>query len=179
MKNILCYGDSNTWGYDPRSFLGERYPAEYRWPELLASKTDWPVVNMGINGLQIPKTTFIPPETTDILLIMLGTNDLLQGSGADETAMRMETFLSKILFPPDRIILISPPVLRPGAWISDAHLLKESLKLSSAYEKAAASSGVRFINTSNWDIPLCYDGVHFTEAGHHTFAENLGKELRL
>ena len=62
---IVCYGDSNTWGYDPRSFLGGRYPAEYRWPELLAQKTGCKVVNMGIIGLQIPNNTFVPPENTE------------------------------------------------------------------------------------------------------------------
>jgi len=29
MKTILCYGDSITWGYDPRD--GSRYPFEQRW----------------------------------------------------------------------------------------------------------------------------------------------------
>lgn len=170
---IVCYGDSNTWGYDPRSFLGGRYPAEYRWPELLAQKTDCKVVNMGINGLQIPNNTFEPPENTDMLLIMLGTNDLLQGSSADETAIRMEAFLRKIPFSPDRIVMIPPPALKPGEWVFDEHLVQESLKLSSAYEKVAASCGIRFINTSNWDIPLCYDGVHFTESGNTVFSSLL------
>ena len=32
---ILCYGDSNTYGFDPRSWLGERYPADVRWTGLL------------------------------------------------------------------------------------------------------------------------------------------------
>lgn len=30
---MLCYGDSNTYGYDPRGFRGERYPAEFWLPE--------------------------------------------------------------------------------------------------------------------------------------------------
>ena len=33
---ILCYGDSNTYGYDPCSFIGSRYPAEHRWVDRLA-----------------------------------------------------------------------------------------------------------------------------------------------
>ena len=34
---ILCFGDSNTYGYDPRSFLDDRYPADVRWnPDLSA-----------------------------------------------------------------------------------------------------------------------------------------------
>ena len=30
-KQIVCIGDSNTWGYDPRGFGGGRYPAAVRW----------------------------------------------------------------------------------------------------------------------------------------------------
>ena len=35
---IVCFGDSNTYGYDPRSYLGSRYPADGRWVDLLAEK---------------------------------------------------------------------------------------------------------------------------------------------
>ena len=36
MKNILCYGDSNTWGYvagkfDMKTMYMERYPRNIRW----------------------------------------------------------------------------------------------------------------------------------------------------
>ena len=33
MKKIVFYGDSNTYGYDPRGFMGMRYPNEVRWTE--------------------------------------------------------------------------------------------------------------------------------------------------
>ena len=32
---MLCFGDSNTYGYDPRSYLGSRYPTEERWTGIL------------------------------------------------------------------------------------------------------------------------------------------------
>ena len=34
---LICFGDSNTYGYDPRSFFGGRYPG--RWTDLLAENT--------------------------------------------------------------------------------------------------------------------------------------------
>ena len=52
---LFCFGDSNTYGYDPRSPLGERYPAAYRWVDLLAEKLDCSVVNAGENGREIPR----------------------------------------------------------------------------------------------------------------------------
>ena len=42
---VLCYGDSNTYGYDPRGFFGDRYPAECRWVDILARKLNWEVQN--------------------------------------------------------------------------------------------------------------------------------------
>ena len=38
---LLCYGDSNTYGFDPRSYFGGRYPAEVRWTHRLAQATGW------------------------------------------------------------------------------------------------------------------------------------------
>ena len=51
---ILCFGDSNTYGFDPRSCLGDRYPAEIRWPERLAAVSGWQGRNVGLNGREIP-----------------------------------------------------------------------------------------------------------------------------
>ena len=44
---LLCYGDSNTYGFDPRSYFGGRYPAEVRWTHRLAQATGWTVHNAG------------------------------------------------------------------------------------------------------------------------------------
>ena len=52
---VICIGDSNTWGYDPRSYFGGRYEANCRWVDILAEKTGWVVINEGINGMRIPR----------------------------------------------------------------------------------------------------------------------------
>ena len=36
--NVICFGDSNTYGYDPRSYLGGRYDPDSRWVDILAEK---------------------------------------------------------------------------------------------------------------------------------------------
>src|SRR6266496_2845536 len=50
MRTVLCYGDSNTWGFDP--VRQHRYPREVRWPGRLqaALGADWHVVEEGLNG---------------------------------------------------------------------------------------------------------------------------------
>ena len=54
--NVICFGDSNTYGYDPRSYFGGRYEKEDRWVDLLAAQTGWTVRNCGANGREIPRT---------------------------------------------------------------------------------------------------------------------------
>ena len=54
MKTVICFGDSNTYGYDPRSYLGGRYGPDSRWVDLLAARTGWDVRNQGQNGRTIP-----------------------------------------------------------------------------------------------------------------------------
>ena len=55
---MLCYGDSNTYGYDPRGFFGDRYPKESRWVDILAQRTGWQIQNEGQNGREIPSRPF-------------------------------------------------------------------------------------------------------------------------
>ncbi len=51
---VICFGDSNTYGYNPRGYFGGRYDADSRWVDILAAETDWTVYNMGQNGREIP-----------------------------------------------------------------------------------------------------------------------------
>lgn len=54
-RKIVCFGDSNTYGYDPRSYLGGRYPESVRWTGLLKA-TGWEVWNEGEKGRSIPRS---------------------------------------------------------------------------------------------------------------------------
>lgn len=160
---LLCFGDSNTYGYDPRGFFGGRY--DRCWTDLLDSHT---VISMGQNGCTIPRQQVSFPEY-DLLLVMLGTNDLLQGASAPETARRMEAFL----LPLRQVILIAPPPMKRGAWVATHALVAESRRLASEYRRLAEKLGIPFIDTSDWAIELAFDGVHFTEKGHQIFAKKL------
>jgi lysophospholipase L1-like esterase len=179
---IICFGDSNTYGFDPRNVFGGRYPAADRWPDILAAKTGWKVINEGANGRQIPRNPYPlrlikDQQPVDLFLVMLGTNDLLQGATAEEAAARMEHFLRAILpyFP--KLLLISPPPLKRGAWVSSDALVAESIRLCDEYKALAQNLIIPFVDTSDWYIPLAFDGVHFTEEGNRMFAENLLKHL--
>jgi lysophospholipase L1-like esterase len=108
---------------------------------------------------------------------MLGSNDLLQGLSAKSTAVRMLRFISKLTLERDKILLIFPPAFKNGMWISDEKMLEHSAQLWQFYSEVSSKTGVHFANAADWDIPLCYDGVHFTENGHKIFAENIYKMI--
>lgn len=91
MRRILCYGDSNTWGYRPGD--GDRHPEEVRWTGILAQELgpEFRVIEDGLNG----RTTvyddpfdacrngrtglgyaLLSHKPLDMVILMLGTNDL-------------------------------------------------------------------------------------------------------
>ena len=181
---ILCFGDSNTYGYDPRGFFGDRYGAEDRWVDMLAKQTGHECTNAGANGREIPRGSYAlrlltEQQAVDIFLVMLGTNDLLQGATAKEAADRMEAFLNQLLPHCQQILLVAPPPMKRGAWVPTDELVSESIYLAEEYRFLAEKMNIPFVDTRHWNIELAFDGVHFTEEGHHAFAENLRKELRL
>ena len=94
MKTILCFGDSNTWGFNPSN--GERYPKAIRWPTVLAASleaefpSEYEVIAEGQNGRTTvwedpvghkQGSAYLLPclethKPVDLVIIMLGTNDL-------------------------------------------------------------------------------------------------------
>ncbi len=177
MKRILCLGDSNTWGYDPRSYLGSRYPADVRWTGLL-SRTGWDVRNEGCCGMTVPREAELPEPAWlrrggpwDAAAVMLGTNDLLQGIPAETAAARMEGLLRRAAeaAPEARLLLIAPP---PPAGQPPTET--EAGRLAALYGALARRLGCAFADAGDWGVELSYDGVHFSPAGHAAFARRLG-----
>ena len=175
--NVVCFGDSNTFGYDPRSWYGGRYGAVCRWVDLLAEKTGWTVENLGQNGRVIPAVAPPFPAGTDLLIVMLGTNDLLRGRSPAQAAGKLERFLSSLSLARNQILLIAPPPMALGEWVPSARLIDDSRAFAGLCQALAARMCLRFADAGQWDIPLAYDGVHFTEQGHRAFALGLLEEL--
>ena len=193
-RKLLFYGDSNTGGYDPRSYIGERYPEEAVWTHLVSETLGhrYDVINQGLNGRQVPHTDYefrhieflmdrLSPQ--DMFFVMLGTNDLFVEMPPDAgiATERMETFLNWVLKRAARpgIALIAPPAVRPEE-TSDPILhqfASENSAMAEGYRKLAESFGIPLIDASSWDIDFAFDGVHFSEEGHRQFAEHLLKEL--
>lgn len=188
---ILCYGDSNTYGYDPRSYLGGRYPDSVRWTSLL-KKHGWEIRNEGQNGRSIPQSDreinltvqALCSIEADILTVMLGSNDLLQAPcpSAAECSGRMERFLTALLHADGweesrKILLVAPPPMAPGAWVQDEQTIAVSRCLAPCYEDTAQMLKINFADAGSWGIDLTFDGVHFSETGHLAFAKGIQQAL--
>ena len=133
---------------------------------------------MGQNGREIPSAAPVFPEDTDLLIIMLGTNDLLQGRSPEQAVEWLERFLFGISLDRSKILLIAPPPVTLGAWVPSAKLIDDSRTFARLCQALAEQLGIRFADAGKWDISLAYDGVHFTEQGHRAFAAGLLEELR-
>ncbi len=194
-KRMFCFGDSNTYGYDARLVSGGRLPKEQRWTDILQKLSGWEILNGGMNGRTIPQETWeleefdrqlAECEPVDLVLIMLGTNDLLNRFRPDmrEVAGRMERFIGHVSAHPavggnkDRILLVSPPHTKIGRF-GQAEVLydRESEKSGIYYRAAAERYGICFADAARWELPLAHDGVHIAPEGHRIFAEQLWKCL--
>lgn len=177
--NVICYGDSNTYGYDPRSWMGDPYDENSRWVEILATKTGWSVRNFGQNGRTIPTSPPTFPEETDLVILMLGTNDLLQGLSPEQAVHKLEDLLIRLPLRRDQLLVIAPPPLAFGDWVSTQQLVDHSISYAQLCQVLADGLGIPFANAGNWDITLAYDGVHFTPQGHRAFAHRLLEVLAI
>ena len=155
MKNILCYGDSNTWGYDAETAL--RFPPEVRWTGRLQAllPPDCHVTECGLNG----RTTayddgfdgwccgsrYLPValkthDPLDLVVLMLGTNDLKDrlGLAPDEEARGMEKLVQTVRSPglwglrsAPKTLVVAPMLLN-GETLAAASPFGESFTARSA-----------------------------------------------
>ena len=180
-QDLLCFGDSNTYGYDPRSFMGDRYPMDIRWTRLLEQCHGFRVRNLGQNGRCIPRSEWeldraAAQLTGGLAVIMLGSNDLLQQPSIStrEVAARMDRFLRRLTVP---VLLIAPPPMIPGAWVEDPRLPGVSQELADSYRQLAVELKLEYANAGDCNVELSFDGVHFSPAGHRAFADGLATLL--
>lgn len=191
MKTILCYGDSNTWGWDP--IMETRYPMDVRWPGVLRQELGegYLVIEEGlggrttvwddpIEGYKNGKTYLIPCQQThsplDLVIILLGTNDLkmrfsLSAFGiANGAGVLVDVVQKSDAGPnggPPQVLLLAPPPLvelsGDTAEIFQGGVVK-SQKFSQFYRRVAQERGCAFMDTAEVIVSSKVDGVHF-EAG--------------
>ena len=192
MKKVLFYGDSNTYGFDPRGMMGGRLPESERWTDILANKMygEWRVFADGMNGRIIPDNPYsllsldksvLENSPLDLFAVMLGTNDLISMSlpDAETVASKMRDFIERQLARTEFIdnktgfLLIAPPKILPHM---DEHLEEaeaQRKRFSSELDIIAQEVGIFFADASEWDLEMSFDGVHLNADWHKLFAEKL------
>lgn len=195
MKTILFYGDSNTYGYDPRDFSGGVYPYDVIWTNRIAEAfpEKWKVVNEGLNGRRIPfpgqygyaERLLDSLRAGDVFAVMLGTNDILMTLEPDaQIPLRnMELFLKWLLERKNskEVLLIAPPyagrVDAPDQIYRDYY--RECVKMNLGFQKLALQYGVMFTDAGKWNLRMAFDMGHLSEAGHAGFSQHMIEMMNL
>ncbi|MCS7119678.1 MAG: SGNH/GDSL hydrolase family protein [Candidatus Bathyarchaeota archaeon] len=201
-KVILCYGDSNTWGHDPST--GTRLERDERWPGVLQKilGSDYYVIEEGLPGRTAicddpiengrnGKTYLLPclrsHRPIDLVIIMLGTNDLKKrfSLSAFDIAAGIGVLIDIVEGSncgrggraPKILVLAPPPLRRPSELkkgLTEVDQFEEtfgdgiekSRKLSKYIERIAKERGCEFFNTSTIIQTSEVDGVHLDREAH-------------
>ncbi|WP_026510636.1 GDSL-type esterase/lipase family protein [Butyrivibrio sp. LC3010] len=197
MKKVLFYGDSNTYGFDPRGMMGGRFPESERWTDILASKMygEWRIFSDGMNGRVIPDNPYsllsldksvLEYSPLDLFAVMLGTNDLINMSVPDAEAVssKMRDFIERQLNRTEFIdnrtgfLLISPPRILPHMDENLEEAEAQRKRFSSELDIIAQEFGIFFADASEWDLDMSFDGVHLSAQGHQEFAAKMADILQ-
>lgn len=194
---ILCFGDSNTYGYN--TVTGGRFDKQTRWTGKLqkALGPDYQIIEAGLNGRM---TAFEDPYTPgrcgmrdikdlieahdpiDVLVVMLGTNDcknLIRVSAA-EISYGVEIIIKEAMKgakKPFQTLVISPvaiseDVLTSGFdWEFDRCSIEIAAKLPQQLQKVAARQDALFLDAAQVAEASKVDGIHLDESGHEKLAK--------
>jgi lysophospholipase L1-like esterase len=207
MIRILCFGDSNTWGFIPGTD-GNRYPADVRWPGVTANRlgngftlieeaqngrtTIWtdPTEEIDKNGSRHLPVVLESQKPVDLVIIMLGTNDLKNhfNQNAHAIAHGAASLVDRVLASdagPNQnapaVLLIAPAPVTEGH-CPFAHLFDNaparSRQFAHAYLEVAAERGVAFLNAGDHATCPEPDCIHIDEAGHRSLGEAVAAKVR-
>ena len=208
MKKIECFGDSNTYGYVPET--GMRYPRDIRYPGKLQDLLgeEYAVIEEGCNGrttihddpidgwkngLDYLKPCLNSHKPIDIVILMLGSNDLkhtfhlnasqiAEGAGVLVDVIKEFTKEKQGFVP--KIILVSPPEIGEGIRTSPFYgaffeeAVEASREFPKYYREVADSKGCIFFDAAKFISPSKTDSLHLTPEGHRVLAEELSKVVK-
>jgi len=199
VKTILCYGDSNTWGYDPAT--QKRFPRDTRWSGVLRSELGEGhiVIEEGLNGrttvwddpIELDKNgaTYLRPciqthKPMDLVIIMLGTNDLKTrfslpasdiASGAGVLVDIVQKSDTGIGGEAPKVLLIAPPpaVKLTGFEEMFENAVEKSGNFARHYRRVSNEKVCHYLNAGDHVESSTLDGIHL-EVDMHT---RLGKAV--
>ena len=203
MKTVLCFGDSNTWGYEP--LVARRYPAHIRWTGVLQNSLGdgFRVIEEGLNGrtnatneeerpirsgLDVLPILLESHRPLDLVVIMLGTNDLKHdfdlsaGQIADGARQVCRSVIDceYLMDNPPQILLISPThveLMTEEEQDMFIGAIDKSRELAEHYQVVAEDLGIHFLDASKIVMKTDLDGVHWDADQHKAFGEELSDRI--
>ena len=199
MKTIVCFGDSNTWGYN---VTGGRFSKKIRWTSCLQHSLgeEYFIGEEGLNGRttifndayqeerngeRVLPSILEKYSSIDILLLMLGTNDCKHQYKADELRIgegmkrliRLAKSLKKSI---QKILVIAPDSIQldKNGLVEQEFNQVVSKKLSQVYLEVAQKEGCAFLDADQWVTMNEIDGIHLTKEGHGVLAQVIESKLR-
>ena len=204
MAVVLCYGDSNTHGTVPLTALGEfaRQAPGDRWPEVMAQRLgpDHTVISEGLpgrttvhddpveggmrNGLTVLPAILQSHAPIDLMVLMLGTNDLKHRFSV--TAFEIARSLERLVLATRAegvvrdILLVAPVPVREAGVLADVFAGAEARQegLTRYIAKAAERQGCGFIDAGALITVSEVDGVHFEAGAHHALGAAMADAVR-
>jgi lysophospholipase L1-like esterase len=205
MAVIVAFGDSNTWGWDPKG--ATRYQPDVRWTGVMQRElgSGYRVIEEGLNG----RTTvfddpiepdrrgadYLPPclrshAPLDLLIIALGCNDMktrFSASPSDIASGAERLILMARAEPvgpdgaPPAILLVAPPPI--GKLTDFAEMFEgareKSLVLAQRYRAVAERQRVGFLDAGEFVACSELDGVHFAPEGHAILGRVTAEAVRM
>jgi len=201
MKRILCFGDSNTWGYDPET--DQRYDHTTRWPCVMRSilGDECEIVEEGMNGrttvwddpvdglmsgLSYLKPCLLSHKPLDKVIVMLGTNDLKDRFNVSayeiaKSAGRLVQMIQSSDAGPQgaapEVLLIAPPPIVMGENGLDTRLhgLEKSQQFARQFADIANELGCDFANAGEFIESSPVDGIHFSAEAQRQLGRSIAK----
>lgn len=196
MRTVLCYGDSNTWGFDPET--GERFAPDVRWPgvrglgegfrvveEGLSGRTtvrDDPIEGAHKNGQAYLRAGLESHKPMDLIALMLGTNDLKErfGASASDIAQGAASLAEEVLRSgcgPEggapAVLLIAPPPV--GRLTELAEMFEgsaeKSARFSGHYRHFAGQYECGYLDAGAVAGSNDLDGIHLEADEHRKLGE--------
>lgn len=200
-RNILCFGDSNTHGTRSMRDMGDRrrFAKGQRWPDIMAAQLGgaWDVVAEGHpgrtavfddpiegthkNGLRCLQALLESHRPLDLVIVMLGTNDLKArfNATANDIALGIQRLVIEIRRSdsgPDgvapQVLLAAPvPIVESGA-LADifAGGAAKSQAVPALLQQVAVRQSVGFAEMGAVASVNPTDGIHLDEAAHAAMA---------
>ena len=200
---ILCYGDSNTWGYISGT-KRHRYGENERWTRLLSKKLgeNFEVLEEGLNSRTLISEDTNPGkegrngfdylipcldtnDPIDLVVIMLGTNELQTrfNRSIEEVGEIFEKYFVKTILNrksqfEDRVpqlLIVAPPVAAQKSKPEYEGAHQKSLKFNEIYSQIAQNNNCYFVD--NKGLTTGIDGLHLTKESHELLAEKIYEEI--